>query len=175
MPVRGRGAGHRCPRPWTENSGGLICVLQIPFLAEGIRIHGERVTEALRPFHERMEACFKQLKDKVEKQYGVRAMVSGAGRGDRRTGRGRRRCRLCEGPRPLRQLARRQTSVQRRGESTFTKLLDRRTRGPELGAERVLSAAGWQEVCPRPRRHGRHRDHPALTHRPAALTRPRQV
>lgn len=37
-------------------------------------------------------------------------MVSGAGRGDRRTGRGRRRCRLCEGPRPLRQLARRQTS-----------------------------------------------------------------
>lgn len=36
-------------------------------------------------------------------------MVSGAGRGDRRTGRGRRRCRLCEGPRPLRQLARRQT------------------------------------------------------------------
>uniref|UniRef100_A0A8C9NKA7 Dedicator of cytokinesis 1 n=1 Tax=Serinus canaria TaxID=9135 RepID=A0A8C9NKA7_SERCA len=45
---------------------------QIPFLAEGIRIHGEKVTEALRPFHERMEACFRQLKDKVEKQYGVR-------------------------------------------------------------------------------------------------------
>ncbi|XP_068256313.1 dedicator of cytokinesis protein 1 isoform X1 [Nyctibius grandis] len=49
---------------------------QIPFLAEGIRIHGEKVTEALRPFHERMEACFKQLKDKVEKQYGVRAVPS---------------------------------------------------------------------------------------------------
>uniref|UniRef100_A0A8B9GGM3 Dedicator of cytokinesis 1 n=1 Tax=Amazona collaria TaxID=241587 RepID=A0A8B9GGM3_9PSIT len=49
---------------------------QIPFLAEGIRIHGEKVTEALRPFHERMEACFRQLKDKVEKQYGVRAVVS---------------------------------------------------------------------------------------------------
>uniref|UniRef100_A0A663N021 Dedicator of cytokinesis 1 n=1 Tax=Athene cunicularia TaxID=194338 RepID=A0A663N021_ATHCN len=49
---------------------------QIPFLAEGIRIHGEKVTEALRPFHERMEACFKQLKDKVEKQYGARAVVS---------------------------------------------------------------------------------------------------
>uniref|UniRef100_A0A803VBW0 Dedicator of cytokinesis 1 n=1 Tax=Ficedula albicollis TaxID=59894 RepID=A0A803VBW0_FICAL len=48
---------------------------QIPFLAEGIRIHGEKVTEALRPFHERMEACFRQLKDKVEKQYGVRAIV----------------------------------------------------------------------------------------------------
>ncbi|NXC83572.1 DOCK1 protein, partial [Cercotrichas coryphoeus] len=49
---------------------------QLPFLAEGIRIHGEKVTEALRPFHERMEACFRQLKDKVEKQYGVRAIVS---------------------------------------------------------------------------------------------------
>uniref|UniRef100_A0A8C3KYX2 Dedicator of cytokinesis 1 n=1 Tax=Chrysolophus pictus TaxID=9089 RepID=A0A8C3KYX2_CHRPC len=50
---------------------------QIPFLAEGIRIHGEKVTEALRPFHERMEACFRQLKDKVEKQYGVRAVMCG--------------------------------------------------------------------------------------------------
>uniref|UniRef100_A0A8C0L5J9 Dedicator of cytokinesis 1 n=1 Tax=Canis lupus dingo TaxID=286419 RepID=A0A8C0L5J9_CANLU len=50
---------------------------QIPFLAEGIRIHGDKVTEALRPFHERMEACFKQLKEKVEKQYGVRTMVRG--------------------------------------------------------------------------------------------------
>uniref|UniRef100_A0A8B9QMY6 Dedicator of cytokinesis 1 n=1 Tax=Apteryx owenii TaxID=8824 RepID=A0A8B9QMY6_APTOW len=49
---------------------------QIPFLAEGIRIHGEKVTEALRPFHERMEACFKQLKEKVEKQYGVRTPAS---------------------------------------------------------------------------------------------------
>lgn len=50
---------------------------QIPFLAEGIRIHGDKVTEALRPFHERMEACFKQLKEKVEKEYGVRIMVRG--------------------------------------------------------------------------------------------------
>ncbi|XP_004701293.1 dedicator of cytokinesis protein 1 [Echinops telfairi] len=49
---------------------------QIPFLAEGIRLHGDKVTEALRPFHERMEACFKQLKEKVEKQYGVRTMPS---------------------------------------------------------------------------------------------------
>ncbi|KAB0346236.1 hypothetical protein FD754_011093, partial [Muntiacus muntjak] len=49
---------------------------QIPFLAEGIRIHGDKVTEALRPFHERMEACFRQLKEKVEKQYGVRTMPS---------------------------------------------------------------------------------------------------
>uniref|UniRef100_A0A803SR84 Dedicator of cytokinesis 1 n=1 Tax=Anolis carolinensis TaxID=28377 RepID=A0A803SR84_ANOCA len=49
---------------------------QIPFLAEGIRIHGDKVTEALRPFHERMEACFRQLKEKVEKQYGVRTLPS---------------------------------------------------------------------------------------------------
>lgn len=59
------------------NQGMLTCVFQIPFLAEGIRIHGDKVTEALRPFHERMEACFKQLREKVEKQYGVRIMVSG--------------------------------------------------------------------------------------------------
>lgn len=45
---------------------------QIPHLAEGVRIHGDKVTEALRPFHDRLEACFKQLREKVEKQYGVR-------------------------------------------------------------------------------------------------------
>uniref|UniRef100_A0A3B3UEC3 Dedicator of cytokinesis 1 n=1 Tax=Poecilia latipinna TaxID=48699 RepID=A0A3B3UEC3_9TELE len=50
---------------------------QIPHLAEGVRIHGEKVTEALRPFHDRMEACFKQLREKVEKQYGVRSLPSG--------------------------------------------------------------------------------------------------
>ncbi|XP_075468365.1 dedicator of cytokinesis protein 1 isoform X2 [Ascaphus truei] len=49
---------------------------QIPFLSEGIRIHGEKVTDALRPFHERMEACFKLLKEKVEKQYGVKTLSS---------------------------------------------------------------------------------------------------
>ncbi|MBN3290076.1 DOCK1 protein, partial [Polypterus senegalus] len=49
---------------------------QIPFLSEGIRIHGDKVTEALRPFHERLEACFKQLREKVEKQYGFRALPS---------------------------------------------------------------------------------------------------
>ncbi|KAM9324829.1 dedicator of cytokinesis protein 1 [Gastrophryne carolinensis] len=49
---------------------------QVPFLAEGIRIHGEKVTEALRPFHERMEVCFRQLKEKIEKQYGVRTLIS---------------------------------------------------------------------------------------------------
>uniref|UniRef100_A0A672RAW2 Dedicator of cytokinesis 1 n=1 Tax=Sinocyclocheilus grahami TaxID=75366 RepID=A0A672RAW2_SINGR len=47
---------------------------QIPNLAEGVRIHGQKVTEALRPFHERLEACFKQLKEKVEKQYGIRTL-----------------------------------------------------------------------------------------------------
>lgn len=49
--------------------------LQIPHLAEGVRIHGEKVTEALRPFHDRLEACFKQLREKVEKQYGVKSLV----------------------------------------------------------------------------------------------------
>uniref|UniRef100_A0A8C2T4L4 Dedicator of cytokinesis protein 2-like n=1 Tax=Coturnix japonica TaxID=93934 RepID=A0A8C2T4L4_COTJA len=52
---------------------------QIPLLSEGIRIHGQKVTEDLRPFHERMEQCFVQLRAKVESQYGVREMVS-AGR-----------------------------------------------------------------------------------------------
>lgn len=53
----------------------LFSLHQIPHLAEGVRIHGEKVTEALRPFHDRMEACFKQLREKVEKQYGVRSLV----------------------------------------------------------------------------------------------------
>ncbi|XP_055653409.1 dedicator of cytokinesis protein 2-like isoform X2 [Falco peregrinus] len=48
---------------------------QTPLLAEGIRIHGRKVTEDLRPFHERMEQCFVQLRAKVENQYGVREMV----------------------------------------------------------------------------------------------------
>ncbi|XP_059577139.1 dedicator of cytokinesis protein 2 [Alligator mississippiensis] len=43
---------------------------QIPLLAEGIRIHGRKVSEDLRPFHERMEQCFAQLCAKVESQYG---------------------------------------------------------------------------------------------------------
>uniref|UniRef100_H9H1K8 Uncharacterized protein n=1 Tax=Meleagris gallopavo TaxID=9103 RepID=H9H1K8_MELGA len=52
---------------------------QIPLLSEGIRIHGQKVTEDLRPFHERMEQCFVQLRAKVESQYGVREMVSAGG------------------------------------------------------------------------------------------------
>ncbi|OWK56746.1 Dedicator of cytokinesis protein 2 [Lonchura striata] len=59
---------------------------QIPLLAEGIRIHGQKVTEDLRPFHERMEQCFEQLRAKVESQYGVREMMFFE---DRRSGRPR--------------------------------------------------------------------------------------
>ncbi|XP_069488465.1 dedicator of cytokinesis protein 2-like [Ambystoma mexicanum] len=47
---------------------------QTPLLAEGVRLHGKKVTDDLRPFHERMEVCFQQLKAKVESQYGVREM-----------------------------------------------------------------------------------------------------
>lgn len=58
------------------NERCILCpLLQIPHLAEGVRIHGDKVTEALRPFHDRMEACFKQLREKVEKQYGVKSLV----------------------------------------------------------------------------------------------------
>uniref|UniRef100_A0A670JCQ5 Dedicator of cytokinesis 2 n=1 Tax=Podarcis muralis TaxID=64176 RepID=A0A670JCQ5_PODMU len=48
---------------------------QIPFLGAGIKIHERRVSDSLRPFHERMEECFRHLKVKVEKQYGVRELV----------------------------------------------------------------------------------------------------
>ncbi|XP_060904050.1 dedicator of cytokinesis protein 2-like [Labrus mixtus] len=47
---------------------------QIPLLGRGISLHGKRVADDLRPFHERMEECFKQLKKKVEKEYGVREL-----------------------------------------------------------------------------------------------------
>ncbi|OWK50286.1 Dedicator of cytokinesis protein 5 [Lonchura striata] len=43
----------------------------MPLLAEGIRIHGEKLTEQLKPLHERLTACFRELRRKVEKQYGV--------------------------------------------------------------------------------------------------------
>lgn len=33
------------------------------------------MSDNLRPFHDRMEECFKNLKVKVEKEYGVREMV----------------------------------------------------------------------------------------------------
>ncbi|XP_060771126.1 dedicator of cytokinesis protein 2 [Neoarius graeffei] len=47
---------------------------QIPLLGRGIALHGKRVTDDLRPFHDRMEECFKQLKKKVEKEYGAREL-----------------------------------------------------------------------------------------------------
>uniref|UniRef100_A0A803TEX3 Dedicator of cytokinesis 2 n=1 Tax=Anolis carolinensis TaxID=28377 RepID=A0A803TEX3_ANOCA len=48
---------------------------QVPFLGAGIKIHERRVSDSLRPFHERMEECFRHLKAKVEKQYGIRELV----------------------------------------------------------------------------------------------------
>uniref|UniRef100_A0AAY5KRK3 Dedicator of cytokinesis 2 n=1 Tax=Esox lucius TaxID=8010 RepID=A0AAY5KRK3_ESOLU len=48
---------------------------QIPLLGGGISLHGKRVTDDLRPFHERMEECFKHMKKKVEKEYGVRDRI----------------------------------------------------------------------------------------------------
>ncbi|XP_062366746.1 dedicator of cytokinesis protein 5 isoform X3 [Cinclus cinclus] len=45
--------------------------IQMPLLAEGIRIHGEKLTEQLKPLHERLTSCFRELRRKVEKQYGV--------------------------------------------------------------------------------------------------------
>uniref|UniRef100_A0A670YNK1 Dedicator of cytokinesis 2 n=1 Tax=Pseudonaja textilis TaxID=8673 RepID=A0A670YNK1_PSETE len=52
---------------------------QVPFLAAGIKIHERRVSDSLRPFHERMEECFRHLKVKVEKQYGIRELASQSG------------------------------------------------------------------------------------------------
>uniref|UniRef100_H3D1P3 Dedicator of cytokinesis 5 n=1 Tax=Tetraodon nigroviridis TaxID=99883 RepID=H3D1P3_TETNG len=48
-----------------------LIALQIPLLAEGIRIHGEKTTEQLKPLHNRLVACFQDLREKVEKLYGV--------------------------------------------------------------------------------------------------------
>ncbi|ELK17358.1 Dedicator of cytokinesis protein 2 [Pteropus alecto] len=59
---------------------------KIPFLGAGIKIHEKRVSENLRPFHDRMEECFRSLKVKVEKEYGVREMPDFE---DRRVGRPR--------------------------------------------------------------------------------------
>ncbi|ERE69495.1 dedicator of cytokinesis protein 5 [Cricetulus griseus] len=54
--------------------GGFAKYEKIPFLGAGIKIHEKRVLDSLRPFHDRMEECFKNLKMKVEKEYGVREM-----------------------------------------------------------------------------------------------------
>ncbi|XP_057244717.1 dedicator of cytokinesis protein 5-like [Malurus melanocephalus] len=46
----------------------------MPLLAEGIRLHGEKLTEQLKPLHERLCACFRELRTRVEKQYGIVAL-----------------------------------------------------------------------------------------------------
>ncbi|XP_032869765.1 dedicator of cytokinesis protein 5-like [Amblyraja radiata] len=48
-----------------------LIALQIPLLAEGIRIHGEKATVELRPLHDWIVSCFRELKEKVQKLYGV--------------------------------------------------------------------------------------------------------
>lgn len=48
---------------------------QIPLLDEGIRIHGEKSTEQLKPLHNRLVSCFQDLRAKVEKLYGVITLV----------------------------------------------------------------------------------------------------
>lgn len=47
----------------------------MPLLTEGIRIHGEKLTEQLKPLHDRLSSCFRELKEKVEKLYGVITLV----------------------------------------------------------------------------------------------------
>ncbi|MEE6479051.1 hypothetical protein FKM82_012113 [Ascaphus truei] len=51
-----------------------LIALQMPLLAQGIKIHGEKLTENLRPLHERLISCFRELRNKVEKLYGTITM-----------------------------------------------------------------------------------------------------
>uniref|UniRef100_A0A6Q2Z8Y3 Dedicator of cytokinesis 5 n=1 Tax=Esox lucius TaxID=8010 RepID=A0A6Q2Z8Y3_ESOLU len=53
-----------------------LIALQIPLLADGIRIHGEKSTEQLKPLHNRLLTCFQDLRERVEKHYGVITLVS---------------------------------------------------------------------------------------------------
>ncbi|KAM4577944.1 dedicator of cytokinesis protein 5 [Fundulus diaphanus] len=48
-----------------------LIALQIPLLEDGIRIHGEKTSEQLKPLHNRIVICFQDLREKVEKLYGV--------------------------------------------------------------------------------------------------------
>ncbi|XP_075881740.1 dedicator of cytokinesis protein 5 [Nelusetta ayraudi] len=48
-----------------------LIALQVPLLADGIRVHGEKATEQLKPLHNRLLTCFQDLREKVERQYGV--------------------------------------------------------------------------------------------------------
>ncbi|OBS65959.1 hypothetical protein A6R68_05501, partial [Neotoma lepida] len=56
--------------------GGFSNYEKIPLLTEGIRIHGEKLTEQLKPLHDRLSSCFRELKEKVEKLYGVITLQS---------------------------------------------------------------------------------------------------
>uniref|UniRef100_A0A8D0SZI1 Dedicator of cytokinesis 5 n=1 Tax=Sus scrofa TaxID=9823 RepID=A0A8D0SZI1_PIG len=62
-----------CVSPASSN--GIVqladLLLDMPLLTEGIRIHGEKLTEQLKPLHDRLSSCFRELKEKVEKLYGV--------------------------------------------------------------------------------------------------------
>ncbi|XP_078484653.1 dedicator of cytokinesis protein 1 isoform X1 [Ciona intestinalis] len=49
-----------------------LIALQVPLLAEGVRLHGELAPSQLQPFHQNMESSFQELKTYVEKQYGKR-------------------------------------------------------------------------------------------------------
>uniref|UniRef100_A0A7N8YIC5 Dedicator of cytokinesis 5 n=1 Tax=Mastacembelus armatus TaxID=205130 RepID=A0A7N8YIC5_9TELE len=53
-----------------------LIALQVPLLADGIRIHGEKATEQLKPLHNRLVTCFQDLREKVEKHYGVITLPS---------------------------------------------------------------------------------------------------
>ncbi|CAH2275042.1 dedicator of cytokinesis 5 isoform X1 [Pelobates cultripes] len=53
-----------------------LIALQMPLLAQGIAIHGEKLTENLRPLHERLVSCFQNLRKKVEKLYGTITLPS---------------------------------------------------------------------------------------------------
>ncbi|XP_031426793.1 dedicator of cytokinesis protein 5 [Clupea harengus] len=48
-----------------------LIALQVPLLDDGIRIHGEKATEQLKPLHNRIVSCFQDLRLKVETLYGV--------------------------------------------------------------------------------------------------------
>uniref|UniRef100_A0A3B4BMB5 Uncharacterized protein n=1 Tax=Periophthalmus magnuspinnatus TaxID=409849 RepID=A0A3B4BMB5_9GOBI len=48
-----------------------LIALQMPLLADGMHIHGEKATEQLKPLHNRLVTCFQELREKVERQYGV--------------------------------------------------------------------------------------------------------
>lgn len=66
-----------CPesRRCSHNAQVPVFRFQIPLLADGIRIHGEKATEQLKPLHNRLVTCFQDLREKVEKHYGVITLV----------------------------------------------------------------------------------------------------